>query len=122
MPDWSIKIERTPAVFTPDIDKLRPGTPLKVVQGDVVSWNNESDDPHFLVPEPAPDPVSGKMMEFSPFMTAPLAPGNSSSGYNVIAPLRTTICYHCTLHANEHNKIVVVEFGATDYGPEDLIA
>jgi hypothetical protein len=119
MPDWSIKIEGKPAVFTPDIENLnlKPGTPLQVVQGDLVSWNNESDDPHFLVPDPVPnDP------QFSAFMTAPLTPGNSSGAYNIVAPSGTTISYHCSLHANEHGKIVVVDFGATDYGPEDLIA
>jgi plastocyanin len=122
MPDWSIKIEGKPAVFTPDIDNIKPGTPLKVVQGDLVSWNNESDEPHFLVPEPVTDPVSGQQKQLSPFMTAPLAPGNPSGAYNVVEPSGTTISYHCSLHDNERGQIVVVDFGASDYGPEDLIA
>jgi hypothetical protein len=115
MPDWSIKIEGKPAVFTPDIENLglKPGTPLQVVQGDLVSWNNETDDPHFLVPN---DP------QFSAFMTAPLTPGNPSRAYNIVAPSGTTISYHCSLHADEHGEIVVVDFGATDYGTDDPIA
>jgi hypothetical protein len=124
MPDWSIKIEGKPAVFTPDIDNIKPGTPLKVVQGDLVSWNNETDDPHFLVPD---DP------QFGAFMTAAITPDNSSGAYNVVAAINpktgtTTISYHCSLHKNEHGQftergqIVVVAFGASDYGPEDLIA
>jgi hypothetical protein len=117
MPDWSIKIEGKPAVFTPDIDGVKPGTPLKVVQGDLVSWNNESDEPHFLVPDRVP-----KDPQFSAFMTAPLTPDNSSGAYNIIAPSGTTISYSCSLHDHEHGKIVVVDFGASDYGPEDLIA
>jgi plastocyanin len=118
MPDWSIKIEGKPAVFTPDIDNIKPGTPLQVVQGDLVSWNNETDDPHFLVPD---DPKYGV------FMTAAITPDNPSGAYNVNAAVNpqtrtTTISYHCSLHDNEHGQIVVVDFGATDYGPKDLIA
>ena len=111
MPDWSIKIEGKPAVFTPDIDGVKPGTPLTVVQGDIVSWNNESGDPHFPVPDEA---------TFGAFMTSAITPDNSSPGYNVVAASGTTIAYHCSLHANEHGKIVVVDFG--DDGTEDLIA
>jgi hypothetical protein len=124
MPDWSIKIEGKPAVFTPDIENLnlKPGTPLQVVQGDIVSWNNESDEPHFPVPEPVTDPMTHQQKQLSAFMTSPLAPGNSSRAYNVVEPSGTIISYRCSLHANEHGKIVVVDFGATDYGPEDLIA
>jgi len=116
MPDWSIKIEGKPAVFTPDIDNLnlKPGTPLQVVQGDLVSWNNETDDPHFPVPD---DPA-----KFGVFMTAAVTPDNPSGAYNVVAPSGTTISYRCSLHDNEHGQIVVVDFGASDYGTEDLIA
>jgi plastocyanin len=114
MPDWSIKVDGKPAVFTPDIDNVKPGTPLKVVQGDLVSWNNESDQPHFPVPD---EPAT-----FGAFMTAAITPDNSSGAYNVIAKSGTTISYHCSLHDNERGKIVVVDFGASDYGPEDLIA
>jgi plastocyanin len=114
MPDWSIKIEGKPAMFTPDIDNVKPGTPLQVVQGDLVSWNNETDDPHFLVPD---DP------QFGAFMTAAITPDNSSGAYNVVAPSGTTISYHCSLHDNERGQIVVVDFGAPDLdGTEDLIA
>jgi hypothetical protein len=116
MPDWSIKIEgKPPAVFTPDIDGVKPGTPLTVVQGDIVSWNNESGDPHFPVPD---EPAT-----FGAFMSSAVTPDNSSPGYNVVAASGTTIAYHCKLHANEHGQIVVVDFGASDLdGSEDLIA
>ena len=112
MPDWSIKIAGKPAVFTPDIDGVKPGTPLTVVQGDLVSWNNESGDPHFLVPD---EPAT-----FGVLMTSAVTPKNSSPAYNVVAASGTTIAYHCSLHANEHGQIVVVDFG--DDGTEDLIA
>jgi plastocyanin len=115
MPDWSIKIEGKPAVFTPDIDGVKPGTPLTVVQGDLVSWNNESADPHFPVPD---DPAT-----FGAFMSSAITPDNASDAYNVVAASGTTIAYHCSLHANERGQIVVVDFGASDIdGTEDLIA
>jgi plastocyanin len=114
MPDWSIKIEGKPAVFTPDIDGVKPGTPLMVVQGDLVSWNNESSDPHFPVPD---DPAT-----FRAFMTSAITPDNSSTAYNVNAVSGTTIAYHCSLHPNERGQIVVVDFGESDTDGEDLIA
>ena len=51
MPDWSIKIQGKPAVFTPDIDGTKPGTPLQVVTGDLVSWNNMTQQGHWPVPD-----------------------------------------------------------------------
>ena len=63
---------------------------------------------------------SGFRMPGGAFMTSAITPDNSSPGYNVIAESGTTIAYHCSLHANEHGKIVVVDFG--DDGTEDLIA
>jgi plastocyanin len=113
MPDWSIKIAGKPAVFTPDIDGVKPGTPLTVVQGDIVSWNNESGDPHFPVPD---NPA------FAAFMRSAVTPDNSSDAYNVVAASGTTISYHCSLHPNERGKIVVVDFGDSDIDSEDLIA
>ena len=115
MPDWSIKIEGKPAVFTPDIDGVKPGTPLQVVQGDLVSWNNQSADPHFPVPD--------EPEKFGVFMTAPVAPDNPSGAYNVIAKTGSIISYHCSLHDNEHGEIIVVPFGASDLdGAEDPAA
>ena len=66
MPDWSVKIEGKPAVFTPDIDGTPSGTPLKVVQGDLVSWNNTTDQEHW----PAPDDPD----THGSFMTDPVEP------------------------------------------------
>jgi hypothetical protein len=120
MPDWSIKIEGKPAVFTPDIEPFKRGTPLKVVQGDLVSWNNQTDEPHFPVPD--------EPEKFGVFMTAPVAPDNPSGAYNVVAAIdpktgTTIISYHCSLHDNERGEIVVVDFGASDLdGAEDPVA
>ena len=103
MPDWSIKIEGNPAVFTPDIDGTPAGEPLKVVQGDLVSWNNMTGEPHWPAPD---DPVS-----YGQFMTGPVAPNTASTAYNVVAQAGTTIPYHCSLHPEMRGKIVVVKFG-----------
>jgi hypothetical protein len=115
MPDWSIKIEGKPAVFTPDIEPFKRGKPLKVVQGDLVSWNNATGDPHFPVPD--------DQNKYGVFMTAAIAPDDSSGAYNVIAKTGSIISYHCSLHDNEHGEIVVVPFGASDLdGAEDPVA
>ena len=109
MPDWSVKIEDKPgkqpkpAVFTPDIDGTPTGTPLKVVQGDLVSWNNTTDQAHWPVPD---DPVT-----YGSFMANPVQPDSASTAYNIIAETGTTISYHCSLHPGEQAKIVVVKFG-----------
>lgn len=102
MPDWSVKIEGKPGVFTPDIDGTPPGDPLKVVQGDLVSWNNTTGDEHWPMPD---DPSYGS------FMTTPVMPYTSSTAYNIISQAGTTISYHCAVHPDEHGQIVVVNFG-----------
>ncbi len=109
MPDWSIKIEDKPgkpgqpAVFTPDIDGTPSGDPLKAVQGDIVSWNNTTDQEHWPVPD---DPDT-----YGSFMTDPIKPDSASTAYNIISTAGTTISYHCSLHPDEHGKVVVVNFG-----------
>ena len=115
MPDWSVKIQdkpgkppkpgqpAPPAVYTPDIDGTPTGAPLKVVQGDIVSWNNTTDQAHW----PAPDDPD----TYGSFMTTPVQPDSASTAYNIIAEAGTTISYHCSLHQGEHGKIVVVKFG-----------
>lgn len=103
MPDWSVKIEGKPATFTPDVDGTPRGQPLKVVQGDLVSWNNTTGDPHFPVPD---DPKT-----FGAFIQQPIAPNTSSTAYNIISATGTTISYHCQLHPNERGRMIVVNFG-----------
>ena len=109
MPDWSIKIQGKPAVFTPDIDGTPSGQPLKVVQGDLVSWNNMTNDPHWIVPD---DSSLGQ------FMTKQIDPRSSSPWYNIVSQAQTdptkpptTISYHCKHHSNERGQMVVVKFG-----------
>jgi plastocyanin len=103
MPDWSIKIHGNPATFTPDIDDTPPNTPLKVVQGDLVSWNNMTSLEHWPVPD---DPQT-----YGQFITEPIEPNSSSTEYNIISAAGTVIKYHCRNHPNERGQIVVVNFG-----------
>jgi plastocyanin len=107
MPDWSIKIQAKgrgkTAVFTPDIDGAKPGSALKVVQGDLVSWNNMTNQGHW----PVPDDRSS----YGLFTTTPVDPDESSTAYNVVATAGTTISYHCYCHPEERGTIVVVPFG-----------
>src|SRR6266850_1466983 len=96
MPDWSIKIVPVKgkpgifATFTPDIDGSKPGQPLKVVQGDLVSWNNTTTQQHWPVPD---DPQT-----YGDFIAGPIDPDSSSSAYNIVATAGATINYHCRLH------------------------
>jgi len=103
MPDWSIKIEGKPATFTPDIDGTPTGEPLKVVQGDLVSWNNTTGEQHWPTPD---DPDA-----YGNFVTNPINPDSSSTAYNIISKAGTTISYHCSIHPEERGKVVVVNFG-----------
>jgi hypothetical protein len=102
MPDWSIKIQGKPAVFTPDIDGTPSGQPLKVVEGDLVSWNNTTKDPHHPVPDDA---------SLGNFINTPIEPDTSSTAYNIVSKAGTTISYHCSLHPQERGEMIVVEFG-----------
>jgi hypothetical protein len=102
MPDWSIKIEGKPAVFTPDIDGTPSGEPLKVVEGDLVSWNNMTEDPHWPVPDDA---------SLGAFMSQQIDPDSPSTAYNIVSDAGTIISYHCSLHSEERGEMIVVKFG-----------
>ena len=88
MPDWSIKIQGKPAVFTPDIDGTKPGTPLKVVTGRYRQLEQHdqrrSTSPCRTIPT------------YGAFMAGPIKSRSSSTAYNVAAPAGTTISYHCS--------------------------
>lgn len=44
---WSIMINGdVPAQFNPDVYNTKPGDPLKAQLGDLVSWNNQTKEPH----------------------------------------------------------------------------
>ena len=74
-----------------------------MVQGDIVSWNNTTDQEHW----PAPD----DMATHGSFMAEPIKPDSASIAYNVIATAGKTITYRCLLHPDEKGQIEVVNFG-----------
>jgi hypothetical protein len=119
MPDWSIKIvpcksqiAGVTAEFVGDIAGAKPGS-FDVQQGDLVSWNNTTGEPHWPVqvvsataPPPDPPPLGAPVLT-----SGPIPPGQSSDWYNVAAPTGTTIFYCCKLHPAVRGKLVVVPFG-----------
>lgn len=109
MPDWSIKIVPPsqpggPAEFQPDIEDADAGDPLEVEQGDLVSWNNTTDQAHW------PTVV---VVDAQPFQLTsdPIQPNSSSPYFNVTQKAGTTIQYTCRYHSNEQGQLVVVPFG-----------
>jgi plastocyanin len=98
MPGITIKKIDGKTVFQPDRPGANPGDPLEVVLGDLVTWNNETDDPHHPV---ATDPAG-------PFLTNEIPPGGVSSPiFNVTQTPPKTIAYTCSLHADEKGSIKV---------------
>lgn len=101
---WSVKILPgegfVPDVYSPD------GVPPKELlaeKGDLVSWNNQTDQEHQLV-ETAPD---GEPLGTDP-MTDVISPWQSSyPGYVVQVPGGSTIYYCCTFHEDERGTIEV---------------
>ena len=118
MPDWSIKIvpaKGKPGVFArfkPDLKKAKPGQPLKVVQGDLVSWNNTTDKEHWPWPVASANaPPQDPTPDGNVLVSAVIKPDSSSPAYNVGAPAGTTIFYCCKCHPEERGQLVVVAFG-----------
>jgi hypothetical protein len=92
MPVWSIKIIPStsgiadePVAFVPDLPGAKPGESLKVLSGDLVSWNNTTNDTH----QPWPTDAQGNLLKEEPdgpvgergtanYLSDPI-PGNASS-------------------------------------------
>ncbi len=43
---WSVIIQGDPMSFDPDVYGTDPGAPLKAQVGDMVCWNNQTEEPH----------------------------------------------------------------------------
>ena len=116
MPDPSIKFipihNPTPdrrADFVLDEEGDPPG-PFNVFQGDLVSWNNTTDDDHQAAvykpvdagkpPVGTPDPI-GKIMP----------PRTSSPAYPISAKPGMVIHFCCTKHSGEVGMLVVTTPG-----------
>jgi hypothetical protein len=116
MPDWSIKFipAKNPkpdlrADFVLDAPGNPPG-PFNVFQGDIVSWNNTTGDPHQPAvfapvggagpPVGNPTPIGGVLQQ-----------RQSSPGYAVAAPPGSVIRFCCTQHAGEFGIMIVTTPG-----------
>jgi hypothetical protein len=89
-------------VVRPDVEGATQNDPLQAVQGDLVNWNNRTDQCHHPV---AVDPAGL-------FLTDEIPPGRSSDPlFNVTQTPGTTITYMCSRHpdnAKERGRITVV--------------
>jgi plastocyanin len=86
-----------PAKFNPDVYGTNPGEPLKAQLGDLVSWNNQTTQPHQIRVGPL-------------FTTDPIEAGKSSTpGWVVELPPKPgdPITYVCTKHNGESGTITV---------------
>jgi hypothetical protein len=117
MPDWSIKIVGQPgqtATFEVDRNDVEPGNPLVAGQGDLVSWNNTTEDDHRPWPLDAqgnPMPVSA-VPRGSKYYLSDTIPRDSSSRPTWLVPSKaqdgsTTVQYCCLLHPQERGQIII---------------
>jgi hypothetical protein len=128
MADWSIRIipnpdsiADRPALLVPDLVDALPGDPLEVQEDDLVSWNNETDQPYqpwptdalgnlqpiktttqpiqTITPPPAPPPfpLPSPALYLSDMIPANLS---SSPAYNVVMPASGSIVHYCLIDAN----------------------
>lgn len=105
MPDWSVKI--TPvtedeAAFVPDFPNAKQGDPLQANIGDLVNWNNMTDNVH--QPWETDSEYNPKT---SSNLSDTIPPGQPSNWYNCTQPAPAgsspppriwTIYYYCSQH------------------------
>src|SRR5690242_7818231 len=84
---WSINIVPSDGSveLNPDVWEAEPGSPLQAQVGDLVSWNNQTDDAHQIS-------VSGETLDVNPW--------SSTDGYLIQnpnkRPIPFTITYTCS--------------------------
>lgn len=79
---WSINIVPSPegVQFNPDVYECPPGAPLQAQEGDLVSWNNQTDAPHQI-------DIGGEKFEVQPW--------RSTTAYLIQTAAPATIQYTC---------------------------
>ena len=102
---WTVMIQGDPASFDPDVYGTDPGAPLKAQIGDMVCWNNQTEEPHQLAVADSEGKTS--------FTTDVMQPWKSSQpGYVTqktdIDAATNTIRYFCLKHEGETGTIMVV--------------
>jgi len=95
---WSINIVSSASgvAFNPDVFGVAPGSPLQAQKGDLVCWNNQTDNPHQLVVG------SGDTAE-----TFDVTPWSSTNAYLIQTAAPATITYSCD--GSETGNIEVVK-------------
>lgn len=102
MSQWSITIVQlstSSVAFQPDLPGAQPGQPLGVIGGDLITWNNTTNNPHLLQRTNVPAGTST-------FLTNQIPAGQVSDPIYQ-APSSGTVTYVCTLHSGESGSIVV---------------
>ena len=102
---WSVNIVAganpdDPATF---VAQNQPNAKVGTVYadpGDIVSWNNTTDQNHQPVQDPLEPPVGTVV---GPVVT----PGHQTDAYVVTGKPGTTIHYTCLLHSSEKGKILI---------------
>jgi hypothetical protein len=115
--DWSINIipaeNSTAAEFIPDLLGAKVNDPLQTGNADIVSWYNQTGDPHQPWPLQAngqPYPDKEAAIAAGVYLADEIPAGRSSSpGYVTTGPASgsTTIDYICKIHPQETGSIVV---------------
>jgi plastocyanin len=84
---WSINIvpssekpDDKSVSFNPDVYDCPPGSPLKAQVGDLVSWNNQTNNPHQIV-------VEGETLDCNPW--------SSTTAYQIQTTAKSPIVYTC---------------------------
>lgn len=98
---WSINIvpSGNGVSLDPDVFGAQPGTPLQAQVGDLVSWNNQTNDSHRIT-------VSGETLD--------AAAWKSTTAYTIQNPAKTptpyTITYTCsTAQGDQDGQINVLQ-------------
>jgi plastocyanin len=117
MADWTVKIVEINGVaaFVPDFPNSQQGNPLQAMQGDLVSWNNTTDNVHQpWETDPNYNPKT------SSTLSNILPSGQSSNWYNCSQPKPTgnpppppprtwTVYYYCSQHPANHQERGTIE-------------
>ena len=129
MPDWKITITTDsngkPVAFVPAQPNGKPGGTLIAEAGDIVTWDNQSDEACWPWPTDSsgnPLPDSNVSTEFGNYLSNKIAGGDPSTPYfNPVDPLVTdptttprktvaapyTLTYCCKLHPTIKGAILV---------------
>lgn len=110
MADWSIKIVEIDGVasFVTDFPDSQQGDPLQAMQGDLVSWNNTTENVH----QPW-ETDSNYNPKTSSTLSNIIAPGQSSNWYNCSQPTTKpriwTVYYYCSQHPSNQQERGTIE-------------